>query len=188
MKTSRRNHFFLLIFTLMTSLTLCNSVMAEDESNDVVPRLKASKHKLIDGIGQAEKGNGTAISAKFEVEDGKLLLSVYAAKEGRNKDAEHNTLIELNGDATTAQWTPEIEVFADKEHLTRAAMQLTVAQLSKRSLGEVVATAIATQPGEVYSVIPAIKNDNAIFVVKIAKADGKSVELNIDAKTAQVTK
>lgn len=46
-----------------------------------------------------------------------LMLSVYAAKQGRALDAEHNTLMELIGSATEATWTPETEVFADKEHI-----------------------------------------------------------------------
>ena len=45
------------------------------------------------------------------------MLSVYAAKQGRALDAEHNTLMELIGSATEATWTPETEVFADKEHI-----------------------------------------------------------------------
>jgi hypothetical protein len=121
----------------------------------------------------------------LEVEDGKLWLSVYAAKAGRAKDAEHNTLIELKGDATLAPWKPETEVFEDKNHLTRSAMQLSIMQLTQLSLTEVIVAAEQVQAGTVYSVIPAIKNEQPVFMVKVATPQ---VELALDAKTAKVAK
>src|SRR5690349_17654740 len=86
-----------------------------NEAESVPAKLKTAKHTLLEGIQQAQKENGPAISAKFEFEDGKLLLSVYTAKAGLEKDAEHNILMELNGEATKAKWEPKSEVFADKE-------------------------------------------------------------------------
>src|SRR5712692_2058373 len=51
-------------------------------ATDLVGQLKASKLSLLEGIQKAEKDHGPAISAKFEVEDGKLMLSVYTAQAG----------------------------------------------------------------------------------------------------------
>ena len=78
---------------------LAARVFAEEsgEAKALIAKLGESKHSLLDGIAQAEKENGPAISAKFELEDGKLMLSVYTAKQGRDRDAEHNTLMELIG-------------------------------------------------------------------------------------------
>ena len=147
-----------------------------------------AKHSLLDGIAQAEKANGAAISAKFELEDGKVMLSVYTAKDGREKDAEHNTLMELGGDATAVAWEPKSEVFGDKEHLTRAAMHLTVMQLTKLSLSDLIKKAGAAQKGTVYSAIPAVKNGKAIVEVLVATADKKGVALNLDAQTGKAVK
>lgn len=149
-------------------------------AGDLVSQLENSKVTLAQGIQQAEKALGPAISAKFEIEDGHLSLSVYAAKEGLDTDAEHNVLMELAGDPTKDKWEPKSEVFEDKEHVTRAAMHLTLIQRAKTTLTAVLAKASAKQPGTVYSVIPAVKDRKPVFDVLVATPDGKSVALQID--------
>jgi uncharacterized membrane protein YkoI len=161
---------------------------AEQNDGAVLTKLKQSKLSLIEGIAQAEKQNGSAISAKFEVEDGKFWLSVYTARNGLKNDAEHNQLIELKGEANAAPWTPEIEVFEDKKHLTRSAMHLTLVQTSKLSLTQVINKAATAQPGIVYSVIPVVKDGNPVFAVKIATVDGKSADVTVDGKTGQASR
>src|SRR5215203_3687125 len=105
---------------LVAALALAPAATAASAEDDLP--IGDSKHSLLDGISQAEKVGGAAISAKFEVEGGKLMLSVYTAKDGKEKEAESNTLMELGGDATTPQWTPKTEVFEDKAHIARSAM------------------------------------------------------------------
>ena len=161
---------------------------AEHDDAALLGRLKDSKHSLADGIAQSEKQNGVAISAKFEMDGDKLMLSVYTAKSGLGADSEHNALIELGGDATKSPWAPETEVFEDKKHLTRSAMQLTLVQTSKLTLTEAIKKAEAAQPGTVYSVIPAIKDGNPVFDVLIATTDGKSVHLTVNGKTGKASK
>jgi len=149
---------------------------------ETIKHLPESKHTLVDGIRQAEQTNGTAISAKFEFEDGKFWLSVYTAKEGLARDAEHNTLMELKGEPNAAAWKPDTEVFEDKAHLTRSAMQLTLVQLSKMSLADIVAKAASGQPGTPFSAIPAVKNGKAVVVVLFALPDGKTNAVNVDLR------
>lgn len=161
---------------------------AEHDDAALLGRLKDSKHTLAAGIAQSEKENGVAISAKFEMKGDTLMLSVYTAKAGLGKDAEHNALIELQGDAATAEWKPETEVFEDKKHLTRSAMQLTLVQLSKLTLADVIKKAEAAQPGMVYSVIPSVKDGSPVFDVLVATAEGKSVHLSVDGKTGAAHK
>jgi len=161
---------------------------AEHDDQALLGRLKDSKHSLADGITQSQKENGVAISAKFEMKGETLMLSVYTAKAGLEKDAEQNVLIELIGDAAKASWTPETEVFEDKKHLTRSAMQLTLVQLSKLTLSDAVKKAEAAQPGTVYSVIPAVKDGNAVYDIKVATAQGKTVELTVDGKTGKTSR
>jgi uncharacterized membrane protein YkoI len=160
---------------------------AEHDDSALLGRLKDSKHSLADGIKQSEKENGVAISAKFETKGDTLMLSVYTAKVGLEKDAEHNVLIELIGDAAKDSWAPETEVFEDKKHLTRSAMQLTLVQLSKLTLVDAIKKAEAAQRGTVYSAIPSVKDGNAVYDVLVG-AEGKSVHLVVDGKTGKVTR
>ncbi len=176
----------LALFTLFLAVVAFPSFAAED-NGALLGRLKDSKHSLADGIKQSEKENGVGISAKFEMKGDTLMLSVYTAKAGLNKDAEHNVLIELIGDAAKGTWTPETEVFEDKKHLTRSAMQLTLVQLSKLTLVDAIKKAEAAQKGTVYSVIPSVKDGSAVYDVLVA-AEGKSVHLVVDGKTGKVSR
>jgi uncharacterized membrane protein YkoI len=185
------HHIYTALKTLTIALVLlaCFSAPgAEGDEGTLLAKLKESKHSLAESLRQSEMKNGVAISAKFELEDGKLMLSVYTAKGGLSKDPEHSELIELKGEASTEAWTPEIEVFEDKKHLTRSAMQLSLVQLSSLTLLEVIKKAETAQPGTVYSVIPSIKEKKPIFDVKVATDNGKSVHLTIDAKTGAAGK
>ena len=166
-----------------------SSVRAGDDGDaETVKHLSDAKHSLVDGIMQAEKSGGHAISAKFEFEDGKFWLSVYTAKEGREKEAERNTLMELKGEPNGAEWKPATEVFADREHLTRSAMQLTLLQLSKLDLVAAVKKASAQQKGTVYSAIPAVKNGRPVMIVRLATADGKTATINVDLQSGKASK
>ena len=148
----------------------------------LLSKLSASRHTLADGIRQAEKDTGPAISAKFEMKGDQLMLSVYTAKQGRDRDAEHNTLMELIGPAADSTWKPETEVFEDKEHIARSAMQLTLMQLSQMSLADVIKKAESQQPGTVYSAIPSVQKGRPVVDVLVATRDGKSQHLTIDLK------
>lgn len=149
---------------------------------ETIKHLPESKHTLVDGIRQAELENGAAISAKFEFEDGKFWLSVYTAKDGRTHDAEHNTLMELKGEPNAPTWKPATEVFEDKEHLTRSAMQLTLMQLTRMSLADIVKKAASGQAGKPYSAIPAVKDGKAVVAVLFATPDGRTSAVNVDLR------
>ncbi|HET7541022.1 MAG TPA: hypothetical protein VFK05_14160 [Polyangiaceae bacterium] len=156
----------------------------ESKSHDdtaLLALLPSAKLDLARGIAQAETQGARAISAKFELEDGKLSLSVYTAKKGIELDAEHNVLAELSGDPTQPAWQPKEEVFADAKHLTRASYHLTLVQRSKMTLAAVIAKALAQQPGQVYSVEPAIHERSPIFHVLIATAAGGHVKVDIES-------
>jgi uncharacterized membrane protein YkoI len=160
---------------------------ASDDSR-LLQELPKAKHSLLDGIHQASKAPETAISAKFELEDkGELSLSVYTAGKGLGVDAEHNVLKELAGDPTAEKWSPEVEVFKDVEHVSRAAEQLTVMSLSRLSLEDIIAKAAKDQPGTVYSVTPGVRNRKAVFTVLVAAKD-RPVELVYDAMTGEAVK
>jgi hypothetical protein len=166
------------IFTALIVPVVAHAAGSED--TETLKHLPAAKHTLIEGIRQAEQASGAAISAKFEFEDGKFWLSVYTAKDSRVHDAEHNALMELKGEANAAVWKPNTEVFEDKKHLTRSAMQLTLMQLTKKGLADIVTEASNGQSGTPYSAIPAVKDGKAVVVVLFATQDGKTKAVNIN--------
>lgn len=165
------------------------SIAAEyKDAKLLLGRLKDSRISLADGLKQAEAAHGFAISAKFEMKKDTLMLSVYTAKEGRDKDAEHNVLMELLGNATSQPWAPETEVFEDKPHIARSAMHLTLVQIAKLSLPDAIKKAEATQPGTVYSAIPAVRRGRPVADVLVATPDNKSVHFAVDLLNGIVSK
>ncbi len=150
-------------------------------------KLSEARLSLAEGLRQAEQAYGFAISGKFEMKDEKLMLSVYTAKEGRVRDAEHNVLMELQGDATTGKWEPETEVFEDKPHIARSAMQLTLMQISRLSLPDVIKKAEAHQKGVVYSANPAVRKGQPVVDVLVAAPDRKSIHLVVKLTNGTVT-
>lgn len=169
-----------LVFTVLACVVLSGMALgAGSPDADTLSRLGQSKHTLVEGIRQAAMTQGAPISAKFEFEDGKFWLSVYTAKAGFGTDAEHNTLLELKGEANAATWNPNIEVFEDRKHLTRSAMQLTLLQQSKLDLVALVEKAAVNEKGIPYSAIPTVKNGNAVLVVRFAAADGASHSVDV---------
>jgi hypothetical protein len=157
---------------------------AQEHQGDaaLLAKLSSSKHSLADGVLQAEKLGGPAISAKFEMEGDQLMLSVYTAKQGRDRDAEHNSLMELIAPATTDAWKPKSEVFEDKAHIARSAMHLTLMQLTRMSLADIIRKAQSQQPGTVYSAIPAVQNGHGVVDVLVATRDGQTKHVTIDLR------
>ncbi len=174
--------------TALVVVVMTGGLLHAEDDAALLGKLKDSKQSLAAGIAQSEKENGVAISAKFEMDGEALSLSIYTAKAGLGQDSEHNVLIELAGDAAKSPWKPDAEVFADKEHLTRAAMQLTLVQLSKLSLTEAIKKAESAQPGTVYSITPATKDGEPVFNIKVATAAGKSVGVVVNGRTGAVSK
>jgi len=87
------------VFLLMTMLGVMPVASAED-SKDTQALLEAlgkpSTHCWI-ACGSQQRAARLPISAKFELEDGKLSLSVYTAGKGLSVAPERNVLQELSG-------------------------------------------------------------------------------------------
>ncbi len=173
---------------LVAFLVAGTGFAAEYKATEVLlSKLKESKRSLAGGVMQAEREQGYAISAKFEMEGDELSLSVYTAKEGKGTDAEHNTLMELSGDPTKETWTPKTEVFPDREHIARASMHLTLMQESDLSLVDVIRKAEAAQTeGRVYSANPAVRNGRPVVDVLLASPENRIVHLFVDLLNGQV--
>jgi hypothetical protein len=153
---------------------------AGTNEKSVISRLKAAKHTLLEGIQSLEKQNSTPISAKLEVEEGRLWLSVYGAKSGLHKCAEKNVLFEVKGDAAAAKWEPTTEVFEDREHLARASTHLTLMQTTSLTLAHAVELVAGSGKGHVYSAIPALKDGKTVIDVKVASAAGQTAHVFVD--------
>jgi hypothetical protein len=153
-----------------------------DAHAKVIESLPQSKLTLSQGIEQAAKGDEAAISAKFEIHEGSLALSVYTAEKGLNGDAEHNVLKELIGSPSEEKWAPQVEVFKDVPHVSRSAQQLALMSLTKISLLDVIKKAEQDQAGKVFSIAPAIRDGKPVFVMIVADA-GKARELQYDLMT-----
>jgi hypothetical protein len=157
---------------IVSAFLMFGQAAVAEEGGDMsalVQALGKSKLTLLGGMRQAAQGNGAVISAKFELEDGKLSLSVYTAAKGLAVPAEENVLQELSGSPEQGKWAPQVEVFKDVPHVARSAEQLTVMALGRRSLAAVVAEVSKAHPGTVFSITPAIKNHKPVAVVLIAQ-------------------
>jgi hypothetical protein len=145
-----------------------------------VPLLDDAHVTLIKGIRQVEAKYGPAIEAKFELDDsGALSLSIYPAAKGLKPDAEFNVFEEASGSPLGSVWKPSLEVFKDREHLTRSAFDLTIMQQSKIGLATAVQRALTKQPGIAYWAIPALNGKKPVIGVYIRSNDGKSHHLLI---------
>lgn len=99
--------------------------------------LKDVKVSLEDGLKAAE-AQGKPISGKFEIEDGKLQLSIYTMKDGKYSEVivDHRT-----GKITKA------EPITEKEDLAEAKRQAAGMANAKMSLADAVAKAERANPG-----------------------------------------
>ena len=117
---------------------------AHDEAGEAVKTapalaaaLKEAKASLVDGLKAAEK-SGTPISGKFEIEDGKLQLSVYTMKGDK--------FAEVIVDHKTGK-IAKSEPITGGDDLTAAKKQAEAMAKTKRSLRDVVAKAEKANPG-----------------------------------------
>lgn len=130
--------------------------------------MKDATVSLAGGLKASEK-EGTPISGKFEVEDGKLQLSVYTTKEGR--------FFEVVIDHKSGK-VLKTEAITEGEDLTAAKEQMQAMAKTKRSLVEVVTKAEKANPGyKAVSITPEVER-GAVHadVVLIKGKESKEVE------------
>lgn len=154
---------------------------ADHDPKAIISLLKDSKVSLLEAVNYAEKSSGATTSAKFEVEDGKLMLSVYTVPEGLGVEPEKATLTELSGAAVDGLSALKAEVFTDKEHIARASVHMTLFQLSKMTLRQVIERAQSQQYGEAIDVRnPVVRNRRPVADVVIVDEKNKPVTVTVD--------
>ena len=146
----------------------------EKERAELAQGLKAAKVSLKQGI-VASEPKGKPISAKFEVEDGKLQLSVYTEKGG--------AFSEVVVDPKTGR-VAKVEAIEGGEDLPAAKTQADAMAMAKAKtpLGAAVDGAVKKNPGfRPVSVIPGLKDGHPVADVTLIKGDElKTVSERLD--------
>jgi hypothetical protein len=148
---------------------------AAGEENDpatLIRALQGAKATLQGGL-QASEGEGQPISGKFEIEDGKLQLSVYTMKNG--------SFMEVVLDPVTG-------VIAKSEKITegddfKAAKEQSAAMAkAKRSLRAATETAIASNAGaRAVSIVPELKGARPVGQITLEQGGNiKKIEAPLD--------
>src|SRR2546428_7772217 len=104
--------FVVLLFGLIGLAPITGAEDSKD-TQALLEALGKSKLTVLDGVRQAAKGGAVPISAKFELEDGKLLLSVYTAGKGLSVPPEQEARSETSRSPRGEKWTPNGEWFHD---------------------------------------------------------------------------
>jgi hypothetical protein len=140
---------------------------AENADEVLIKALAGAKTTLLQGIAHVAKGTEVPTEAKYEMDKGKLALTVYTSAKGFDTPAEDNSFNEYGGDATAAAWTPDKEVFADLKHIARSAQYHTLLAMTKITIPAIIQKAAAQ--GTVFSVKEKIRNGKPVFEVMTAQ-------------------
>jgi len=130
----------------------------DKERAELAKGVGETKVSLAQGL-SASAGTGQPISAKFEIDEGKLQLSVYAAKGGKFSEVivDHNT-----GKVSKA------EPITSGDDLTDAKAQSEAMARAKESLRAALDKVLKTNSGyRAVSVIPALKDGHPVADVTL---------------------
>ena len=144
----------------------------DKEHAELAKALKGAKIPLERGLTASAK-EGKPISAKYEVEDGKLQLSVYTMK-GDN-------FSEVIVDHKTGK-IAKTEPITKGDDLAHAKEQREAMAKAKRSLGAAASEAIKEHKGyRVVSVMPTVKDGHPVADVTLVKgSEWKTVAEKLD--------
>jgi hypothetical protein len=138
-----------------------NAFSADDEDASqeaLIKFMDTAKINLQQGLAASEQ-QGKPISAKFEVDDGKLQLSVYTAKEGKFFEVLIN---HVTGKILRA------EPITEGEDLTAATEQSAAVANAKTSLQAAVDKTIAQSANtRAVSVVPSMKDGHPVASIDV---------------------
>jgi hypothetical protein len=127
---------------------------------ELAKALTSAKVSLAEGL-TASASAGTPISGKYELEEGKLQLSVYTMQGDQ--------FSEVMVDHTTGK-VAKVEPITGGEDLTAATSQRAAMAMAKRALPEVVDTAVKTYTGyRAVRIVPAVKGGHAVAEMVLVK-------------------
>ena len=159
---------------IVGALLLTGSGKADEKEGPGVDwkALQAAKLSLEKGLAAAER-QGKPISAKFEVEDGKLQLSVYTVKQGK--------FWEVVVDHTSGK-VSKTEEIKEGEDLSAAKAQNEAMAKAKKSLRSAVEKAVSGNAGyRAISVVASLEDGRPVARVVLENATGtKAVSEGLD--------
>jgi len=138
------------------------SLANEPATAAVAKLMPTARVSLQEGLKAAET-EGQPISAKFEVDEGHLLLSVYTAKDGK--------FSEVVVDQNTGK-VAKSESLTEGNELANAQKQMEVYGRSKTSLRNAVSQAELSYPGyRAVSVTPTLSKGRPVAVVSLLQGN-----------------
>ena len=151
------------VIVLVATIGLWSAVGVTARAEEGNPAALAAAMKnataTLQGGLKASEAQGTPISAKFEIEDGKLQLSVYTMKG--------NDFMEVVADPNTGA-IAKAEKITDAGDLKEAAEQKAARATAKVPLLPVAETAVRGNPGfRAVSIVPELKNGQAMAEVTL---------------------
>jgi hypothetical protein len=151
------------LILLVATIGLWSAVGATARAEEGNPAALAAAMKnataTLQGGLRASEAQGTPISAKFEIEDGKLQLSVYTIKG--------NDFMEVVADPNTGA-IAKSEKITDAGDLKEAAEQKAAMAKAKVPLLTATETAVKANAGSrAVSIVPELKNGQAMAEVTL---------------------
>ncbi len=164
-----------IIWGLTAGLAIFTAIPAwsqEKDHTELAKTVPAAKVFLQQGI-TASMREGNPISAKFEMEEGKLQLSVYTAKG----DAFSEVIVDHHTGKIS-----KAEPITSGENFTAAKTQSEAMSNAKHSLEAIVAKVMKGNPGfKAVSAYPALKDGHPIAEVTLVKGkQWKAVSAKLD--------
>jgi len=159
-------------FLIATFVVSCALSAIAEEKSDLAANMKDAKVSLERGIA-ASKAEGMPISAKYEVENGKLQLSVYSAKG----DAFSEVIV----DHKTGK-VAKSEPITGGEDVTAAKSQNEAMSKAKTSLQAAVSKAVKANKGyKAVSATPSLKDGHPTADITLMKGtESKTVSEQLD--------
>ena len=151
-----------LVSVLAAAAVCWASTLAAQDKDAVAKAALSARTSLARGLA-ASASHGPAISAKFEMDEGKLQLSVYTMKAGK--------FFEVSVDPNSGR-VVKAEPIAEGEDYTAAQSQSAAMAKAKVSLRAAVATALRGNAGfRAVSVTPSLKDGRPVAEVALAKGE-----------------
>ena len=154
--TSARGFIIVALAATFAGHRLALAIGLDEQQAELANVMSSAKVSLKQGFMASER-EGQPISGKFEVEGGKLQLSVYTAKEGK--------FFEVIVDHTTGN-VAKVEPINEGEDLTHAKAQKAAMDRAKVKLAD-AAEKTKGQVGDalVVSAVPELKDDRPVATV-----------------------
>jgi hypothetical protein len=171
--TSRAVSFAVLVAALGFLSAAVVPAWAEGGDEAALAAAMKNASATLQGGLKASEAQGTPISAKFEIEDGKLQLSIYTMRG--------NDFTEIVADPNTGA-IAKAEMIADAGDLKEAAEQKAAMAKAKVPLLTATETAVNANAGSLaVSIVPELKNGQATAEVTLLQGTAfKKVSEKLD--------